>query len=117
MKSFLKKQEVPKETVTKTVVFDKKNDVFFANPEKYDRARNILDLILGIKAPRDANEVERKDHYAKALAIQNIEPSSEIALPALYELLGGLIRTPSEQKEAEKKAQEMQRKGKKRMIQ
>ncbi len=116
-KSFLKKvvDERP-DKVPNRPVFDKKHDAVFVNADKYNRAIEILNLLRGVKVAVKTDDVERRDHYAKQLAMHEIDIKSEEAVPALYELLGGLIRTPKEQEEADKKAMEAQKKGKKRMI-
>ena len=116
MKSFLKKEPVYAQRTTQEAVFDKKNDVYFVNPEKYDRAKEIIAFILGKKVPQDIKEQERKEHYIQQLAKHEVDPASDTAIPAIYELIGGLIRTPSEQKEAERNAIEIKKKGKKKMI-
>lgn len=115
-KSFLKKTPEPEVQVTKKAVYSKEHDVFFVNPEKYDRARETLALILGERIAQKAEDVERKEHYTKQLAKHSIDPKSPEALPALYEIFGGLLRSKSEQEVAEKKAEEMMRKAKKKAI-
>lgn len=115
-KSFLKKVQEDGEKATTRPVFDAKNKVYFVNPEKYDRAKEILALILGEKVPQKIEETERKEHYTKQLAKHEIDPKSDDALPAIYEIIGGLIRSEVEQKEAETKAKELKSKAKKRMI-
>jgi len=98
-------------------VVDAKNKVVFVNGSKYRRAQAILALLTGKTVPLKAEDVERKDHYIKQLAKHGVEVNSEEALPALYELLGGLSRTPEEQKKADIQAKKMRSKGKKKMIQ
>lgn len=97
-------------------IFDKQFEVWFVNGAKYRRAQNILALIKGTKAPVKSDDVERKDHYAGILAANEVDLESDEALPALYEILGGLIRTSAQQKQAEANAEEARRKGKKRMV-
>ena len=116
MKSFLKKEPVYAQRTTQEAVFDKKNDVYFVNPEKYDRAKEIIALILGKKVPQDIKEQERKEHYTQQLKKHEVDPTSETAIPAIYELIGGLLRSPAEQREAEKLAIETKKRGKKKMI-
>jgi len=84
--------------------------VVFVNGSKYRRAKDILDLINGDRAPVKQEDVARKEHYARQLKANDIDPKSEEALPSLYELLGGLIRTSQEQKAAEKAKGEAQKK-------
>lgn len=115
-KSFLKKMPEVKSQATVRPVFDAKNKVFFVNPEKYDRAKEILALITGAKVAQKAEEEQRKDHYMRQLAKHEIDVKSEDALPAIYEILGGLIRSEAEQKDADIKAKEMKAKAKKKMI-
>ncbi len=115
-KSFLKKSPEVEVKATVQPVFDKKNNVFFVNPEKYDRAKDILALITGQKVAQKAEEEQRRDHYTRQLTKHEVDPKSEDAIPAIYELLGGLIRSSEEQKDAELRAKEAQKKGKKRLI-
>lgn len=121
-KSFLKKdtKETPiarnEELLTAKPIFDEKHKVVYVNPGKYKRAEVILGLISGKITPRRDEEIERKAHYSGKLQEHGIDIASEEALPALYELLGGLIRTPQEQIVAEKQAEEIRKKGKKKMI-
>lgn len=90
--------------------------VVFVNGSKYRRAQRILDFIRGDAIPQKAEEIQRKDHYIRQLKKHDVDPMAEEALPALYELLGGLIRTPAEQEEAERKAEEMRAKGNNKMF-
>jgi hypothetical protein len=98
-------------------VFDKKFKVWFVNGSKYDRAKNILALIGGKKAVVKTEDMERKEHYSRLLAVQQVDVEDEEALPILYELLGGLLRTPAQQETAEREIKAMIAKGKKKMIQ
>lgn len=97
-------------------VWDTKRKVVFVNGSKYRRAEEILNLITGKKACQKDADVERKEHYERILASHEVKLDSPDVLPALYEILGGLIRTPSQQKESDEKAKEAKAKGKKRMI-
>jgi len=124
--SFLKKLviEAPKKMTEREIeqqrlsrpVHDGERGIVFVNGNKYRRAQRIIALIQGNAAPTTENELVRKEHYTKQLIAQEIDPKSDNALPAIYEIMGGLIRTPKGQAEAEEKAVEMQKKGKKRMI-
>ena len=98
-------------------IHDKKRGVVFVNGGKYRRAEDILALLRGVKAVSKAQDAERKEHYAKQLAIHEIDVNSDDALPAIYEVCGGLIRTLREQTQEEKRLAEMKKQGKKRMIQ
>ena len=118
--SFLK-QKVQNESVSdrdraNAPVIDHKRGIVFVNSNKYARAKRTLDFIRGNTVPNTPNEVARIDHYRKQLAINEVDPNSDDALPALYELYGGLIRTPAEQKVADEQREEAQTKGKRRMI-
>ena len=118
-KSFIKKTPVSREEAEEQKnkpVYDEKFNVVFVNGSKFRRAKTILDLIRGEKVPSKNDEIARKDHYTRQLAKNEIDVQSEEALPALYELLGGLIRTKAEQEFADEKAKEMKAKGKRKMI-
>lgn len=88
----------------------------FVNREKLERAKGILDLITGKQSPKKESEIERRDHYAAQLADRGIKPSDKEALQALYEILGGLVRTPAEQAQADAQAKKMQARNKKKPI-
>lgn len=123
---FIKKPEAGKnavedaerqaEMVKNRPVRDSKLKIVFVNGSKYRRALDILNLIRGIRPPQKVSEEQRREHYIRQLAAHDIKTDSEEALPAIYEILGGLIRTDQEQQEAEQRAAEMRAKGKKRMI-
>lgn len=108
----LRKEEMKKSLP----VFDKKRKLVFVNGSKFKRAESILATLLGQKAVVKTEELQRKDHYARQIEAYGIDLQSEDALPAIYELLGGLIRTPEEQKHADEKAIDLKTKGKKKMI-
>lgn len=94
-----------------------KGEVIFVNKEKLSRAKNILLLVSGKQAPRKTEELERKEHYAGLLADRGVKASDTKALRVVYEeLLGGLVRTHVEQKEAEQKAAALKSKLKKRKV-
>jgi hypothetical protein len=116
MKSFLKKEGAKEsrreELVKNTPVYDEKLKAVFVNGSKFKRAQTIVDLINGIKVPQKAEEQSRVDHYLKLINAHGIDLKSDEAVPAVYELLGGLIRTPEEQKAAEHKAIEVKKKKK-----
>ncbi len=122
MKTFLKKKEENidkerREELRKSQpVIDEKNKAVFVNGAKYRRAKDILDLINGNRAAIKQEELMRIEHYQRQLEIQEVDTKSDIALPALYEILGGLIRTIPEHNEAIKKMKEMKAKGKKNIM-
>jgi hypothetical protein len=117
MATFLKKETRQTKELNKSKpVLDSKRKVVFVNGSKLKRAEEIVALILGTKAPQKQEDIERKEHYSRQLAANGVAVNDVDAIPALYELLGGLVRTPSEQKEADAKAEEARKKGKKRMI-
>lgn len=68
------------------------------NAEKVVRAQEILDYINNDKRPQSENEVERRDKFTTILAGANVDPKSKGALQFVYEKLGGLVRSESEQK-------------------
>lgn len=95
-------------------IYDDTFKVWFVNGSKYRRAQDTLALITNKRTANKQEEVSRKEHYIKQLAVHDIAPDSKEALPALYEILGGLIRTDKEQKQADERAKQMREK--KRMI-
>lgn len=118
MAKFLKEKE-EKVNVDKTgVVYDKDLKVFYANGSKYRRAKDILTLVRGERAPHPnkPEELERKEHYSRQMAIRGIDTKSDEALAMVYELIGGLIRNPQEQKQAEEISKREKAKGKKKMV-
>lgn len=114
-----KKEEDPvllqarEEAAKQQPVFDKKSKLVFVNRMKYERAKVIFNLITGKQAPRTQEEAERKEHYIKQLASHDIALDSEEVLPAIYELLGGLIRTEKQQKDFEKEVEQEKKRAKK----
>lgn len=93
------------------------SEVIFVSREKLDRAKEIVALVSGAQAPRTAEEVERQAHYAMILSGRDINPKAKDALRAVYELLGGLVRTPEEQRAAEEQGKKMAAKFKKKAVQ
>jgi hypothetical protein len=110
------KKEKKDEIKKSQPVWDTKRKAVFVNGSKFKRAAEILALIKGERACGKSEDFERKEHYSRILATNKIDINSNDAQPALYEILGGLVRTPSEQKEADEKAKEARAKGRKRMI-
>lgn len=93
-----------------------KSDVVFVNKEKLARAKDIALLVSGKRSPRDAGELERQQHYTGLLSDRGVKPSDATAVQALYEILGGLVRTPQEQAQAEAAAVAASKKHKRRKI-
>lgn len=115
-KSFIKKVERTRDTAEHKPIYHDKHKVVFVNPSKFKRAEVIVDLVSGKRVPRTNEEIERKDKFTRVLQEQEIDLKKDDAVPAVYELLGGLIRTPEEQKKADIFAEEARKKGKKKMI-
>lgn len=90
--------------------------VILVNADKVARAKDILDLVTGKRIPRDEGEGDRKDKFAQFLAEADVNPKGEDALQFVYEKLGGLVRTPSEQEDADEAADEARKKNKRRAI-
>lgn len=95
----------------------KKDDAIFVNNEKLSRAKSILELVSGKRVPRDQNEADRTEHYRAQMNHAGVGVKDKNAVRFLYELLGGLVRSESEQREADKKAAAMKAKNKKRAVQ
>lgn len=94
-----------------------KGKVIFVNREKLGRAEEILRLVSGKRVPRNLQEQERKDHYSQILAADGVKTNDADALRYVYEtLLGGLIRTPEQQKVADQNAAKQKAKLKKKKI-
>lgn len=93
-----------------------KGGVIFVNREKLARARDILLLISGKRAARETSEIERKEHYAQQLAARGVKATDPGAERAMYEILGGLVRTEAEQAVVDVKAAEMKKKLKKKKV-
>lgn len=115
-KSFIKKVAKTKVEALDKPVFDDVHKVVFVNPQKYKRAEVIVALVNGTRQAITDQDQERKDKFTRLIQEQGLDLKKDDVIPAVYELLGGLIRTPEEQKEIEVKAVEMQKRGKKKMI-
>ena len=102
------------EPVAEPVVVD--SGVILVNREKAERASEILALITGKKTAKNSGEEERRDRFTAVLAEKDINPKSKDALQAVYEILGGLVRTPEEQEAADENAADVRKKNKKRAI-
>lgn len=91
-------------------------DVVFVNAEKLDRAKTIIELVSGKRTPIDGSEAEYKERWARHFANGEVDPKGKDALQFAYEKLGGLVRTPDEQQEADDNAKDAQRKMKRRSV-
>jgi hypothetical protein len=100
----------------KTAKAPAKDAVIFVNKEKLSRAKDIVLLITAKRAPRETSEFERKEHYTGLLAAKGVKATDPKAVQAIYEILGGLVRTPEEQATADKKAAAAKAKSSKRKI-
>lgn len=87
--------------------------VVFVNREKLGRARDIVALVSGKRAPLTDSEADKKDRFSALFASSEADPKGKDAVRFAYELLGGLVRTQAEQDEADEDAAEAQRKFKK----
>ncbi len=94
-----------------------KEKLIYVNPVKEQRAKDILALVTGKTVIKTKDDEETREIFSAHLAEAEVDTKSDDALPCIYEKLGGLIRTPAEQKAADAAKIEMQKKGKKRMIQ
>ena len=90
--------------------------IVFVNAEKKQRAEALLALVLGKVVPKDAIQDDQKTKFAGFLAEAKVDPKGPDALEFLYTKLGGLVRTPEEQKKAEAKKAEAQAKARKRKV-
>ena len=92
--------------------------IFFANPEKEDRAKAILALILGDMQPRDAGEQEKQSRFGKYLNEAKLDPAKdkEKAVRFIYEMIGGLLWSEADIKEEKKRVEESKLKAKKKAI-
>lgn len=88
------------------------SDVVFVNEEKLRRATEIVALLA--RAPKNDNEIDLKDRFSNIFAEAEMKAGDPGAVRFVYEKLGGLIRSESEQMAAEKRAEEMKRSKKKR---
>lgn len=92
------------------------NDIF-VNRDKLTRARDIVELVSGKRAPRDEGEADRKERFTAHFATHEVNPKSATALRFVYEtLLGGLVRTEEEQEAADSAAVAARRKHKKKQV-
>lgn len=91
--------------------------VVFVNREKLERAKDIVALVSGARVPKNEQEAERKEHYTAKFAEAEQNPKSKDALQFAYELLGGLVRTPEEQSEADAGKVAAQKRNKKKAVQ
>jgi|TARA_Y100000310_G_scaffold280166_1_gene299691 hypothetical protein len=92
------------------------------NKQKLERAKVIVELVLGDRVPQDSMEQERQERFTahirenKDLKMTKDAKDREAMVHFVYVLLGGLVRTEEQQKKAEIKKKTMQnRKGKKQM--
>lgn len=85
--------------------------IVFVNPDKEKRAKEILELFSKTTLTDDQEDMKRK--VGNLLADAQIAPDNEAAHRFVYEkVLGGLVRTAAEQKVADKKKEEIQKKRK-----
>lgn len=80
------------------------HETVFVNREKLERAKGILELVSGKRVPRTDGEAEQKERFAAIFADNDQDPKHKDALRFVYETLGGLVRTESEQKDADEAA-------------
>lgn len=109
-----KEEPAPKNKNTKPPAT--KSGVIFVNKEKYNRAKDIILLVTGKRAPHEASEIEKKDRYTDLLATRGVKATDANAVQAVYEILGGLVRTPEEQAAADKAAAAARAKFKRRRV-
>lgn len=75
--------------------------VVYVNRDKLERAKDILALVSGKRAPNTDSEADRKERFSTLFATHEKSPKDGDALQFVYEtLLGGLVRTPAEQEDA-----------------
>jgi hypothetical protein len=91
-------------------------NIVFVNLTKKKRAQKILDLVTGKDVAKTQGEEDQVRSFSNLLGESKIDPKSEDALEFVYERLGGLVRTEAEQKAADLRKEEAQKKGRKRMI-
>lgn len=92
-------------------------DAIFVNREKLARARTILELVSGKRVPANEAEADQKDRFSTRFANHEVGAKDKDALRFAYEtILGGLVRTPDEQDEADAKATKARAKFKKRAV-
>jgi hypothetical protein len=85
----------------------KNDETVFVNPDKERRARDIVALATGKRAPARQSEIEVKAYWA-----QQLDGEKGDLVLFVYGKLGGLTRTLSEQKDADRKKAEIKAKGK-----
>ena len=76
------------------------------NEKKVLRAKEIIDLLSGVAK----NEEEARTKERWQIMVDEAKVKQADYLEFIYDKLGGLIRTPAEQKIAESKAKEMKAK-------
>lgn len=92
-------------------------DVIYVNRDKFNRAKIIVALVSGAKVPANDSEADRKDKMVAQFAAAEVSPKGEDALRFAYEhLLGGLVRTPAEQEDADKESAAMRKKFNKKKV-
>ena len=91
--------------------------VIFVNREKRERAQIIVDLVSGKRVPKTEGEADLRDRFAGKFTEAEVNPKGKDALRFAYETLGGLVRTPAEQDEANKKANVQRAKNKRTRVQ
>lgn len=86
----------------------------FVNEGKKGRSQEIFDLVSGKLVPRNADEIQRLEHYSRILNANKVDLKKETeAVTFIYLKLGGLMRTDAEEKVAKEKKVEAQSKGRK----
>lgn len=104
------------EEATKPAVESVGNTVF-VNRDKLARARGIVELVSGKRAPRNDSEADQKERFTGHFAAHEVSPKDPKAVHFVYEtLLGGLVRTHAEQQEAEDNATAAKKKFKKNAV-
>jgi hypothetical protein len=91
-------------------------DVVLVNGNKVTRAKNIVELVSGRRTPLDQSEAELKERWSRHFANGEHDPKATTAVQFVYEKLGGLVRTKTEQEEADVNAADAKRQMKKRKI-
>ena len=94
-----------------------KDGVVLVNRDKRERAQIIVDLVSGKRMPKDTEEADRKERFSTKFAEAGVNAKSAGAVQFAYELLGGLVRTPQEQEQADESASKQRAKNKKRAVQ
>jgi len=86
------------------------------NTEKAERAQQVLNLLNGVTQPKNPDHQEMIRVFSGFLQEAKLSPKDAGAHELIYVKLGGLIRTEEEEKAAQVRKQEMQAKGRKRMV-